>query len=108
MKAPPKLNQSQSTYKRDTHTQSIHSSKRWTNLSLYVRSIFPLCCSGLHENIIPPATQVHHILPITTHPELAYTITNLIPLCDFHHKQLEGNKNLVSPFINYKETSSTT
>ena len=95
-------------YQRDPISAAVHSSRRWTKLSNHLRTIHPLCASGLHDGVIPPAKQVHHILPIITHQHLAYQWDNLIPLCGDCHKKLEGNKNLVSPFINYKETSSNT
>ncbi len=63
--------------------QRIRKTNRWKRMSENVRDRFPLCQwpDGCEEL----STSVHHIEPIARRPELAYSESNLVPLCEHHH-----------------------
>lgn len=46
-----------------------------------------LCQACLRQKKITPATEVHHVQPITEHPELALCLDNLESLCWDCHEQ---------------------
>ena len=50
----------------------------------------PLCEICEQHDIDTPATVVHHIKEITTHPELRLTMSNLMSLCHDCHEALHG------------------
>ncbi len=80
---------------------SIYATPQWRKLRLYYIQSHPLCEDCLDENIrnedgnfgsvITPATEVHHIVPISTASselemkEIAFDPKNLRSLCDYHH-----------------------
>lgn len=55
-----------------------------------------LCQNCLRENRITPATEVHHILPLEEHPELALVLDNLEPLCWRCH-EMTKNHGKITP-----------
>lgn len=85
----------------DSLSRNIRRSTRWTNKSKKIRERdnyqCQLCVRNLHKTLKPINTndvEVHHIQTIAEHPELAYDETNLITLCEYHHKLAE--KRLIS------------
>lgn len=50
-----------------------------------------LCAVCLREGRATPATEVHHIKPRATHPELAFEQSNLLPVCSLCHAREETN-----------------
>lgn len=61
----------------------IYSSKRWKNLKKLIINNNPICNLCRSEL----ATEIDHIKPIKTNPELAYSISNLQPLCKRCHSR---------------------
>lgn len=65
----------------------------WQRVQRSVLNRNPLCCDplGQHaaDNRIEPATQVHHIRPLVTHPDLAFDRDNLAAVCTGCHSQIE-------------------
>lgn len=75
----------------------LHNTYKWKLVRAHVmRAHKGLCANpfGLHTNKgmisslgnYTAATIVHHIIPISIAPELAFTLSNLIPLCDDCHE----------------------
>lgn len=75
----------------------LHNTYKWELVRAHVmRAHKGLCANpfGLHTNkgMVSPlgnytaATVVHHIIPISYAPELAFTLSNLVPLCDDCHE----------------------
>jgi 5-methylcytosine-specific restriction endonuclease McrA len=78
--------------KKDTSTlaSKIHASARWTALSIHKRRIDPCCERCVTEyDRATPATSVHHIQPLSSHPHLAYSVDNLMSLCSSCHATIE-------------------
>jgi 5-methylcytosine-specific restriction endonuclease McrA len=65
--------------------------RRWRNLRAMILNGEPLCrrCWNL-RNDITPATEVHHELPIRTHPEHRLDPAILVPLCRECHRAVEA------------------
>ncbi len=64
--------------------REVRSTNRWKRVSQSVRDKYPMCqwpdgCSEIAES-------VHHIVSIEDAPALAFAESNLIPLCEQHHK----------------------
>lgn len=76
-----------------TEAQRIRSSARWQRLRGLIRSRQPLCADPFRthatEGRIEPATEVHHIAPVWQRPELAFAMSNLMPVCRDCHERLE-------------------
>ena len=62
----------------------------WRQLSERKRAADPLCERCLERGISTPATEVHHIQPIATHPELRLVISNLMSVCHTCHEAIEA------------------
>lgn len=75
--------------------ESFYSDRRWQRARLEFLAQYPLCrhCERDDHRITPSAV-VDHVLPIATHPELAWEESNWQALCKRHHdswkKQQEG------------------
>lgn len=85
--------------------QHKRSSSRWTRLSKLCRSISPLCPCGL------PARSVHHVKMAIRRPDLFFDLSNLISVCDFHHKEvsmLESKKHFVEAIDLYEDIAKAT
>ena len=63
---------------------------RWKALSAKKRKLDPLCEECLKHEVVRPAEHVHHIKPISTHPDLRLDWNNLISVCVACHEKLEG------------------
>ncbi len=78
---------------RESLAVQIRSTARWQRLREMIRSKAPLCADpyGTHarEGRIIPATEMHHIVPIAQDPSLAFTMSNIQPLCRDCHERLE-------------------
>ncbi len=76
-----------------TQAQRIRSSTRWQRLRRWFLRRNPLCTDpfGHHatDHQVIAATQVHHIQPIATHPDLAFDPSNLQALCTACHSRSE-------------------
>lgn len=72
----------------DPHQRAIDRMRRggrWKRVRALVLNHAPLCVYCENEGRATPATDVDHITPITLRPDLAYTLSNLQPLCKQHH-----------------------
>jgi 5-methylcytosine-specific restriction endonuclease McrA len=70
-------------------TAEFYNSKGWRRLShKIIRAAHGECrmCSDAHR--LTPAVLVHHIKHLREHPELAYTESNLMPLCHDCHERI--------------------
>lgn len=70
----------------------IRNGKPWRMLSRRLRALHPLCCDplGEHRGRIEPTHSIHHVQPLHKHPELAYDIGNLAPVCRVCHDRVEA------------------
>lgn len=92
---------------RRTSSPALHRAKRirssvaWQQVRRSVLNRNPLCCDPLGQHAalkrIEPATQVHHILPLVTHPDLAFTRSNLAAICTGCHSQIEAQERAGRP-----------
>ena len=80
---------------RNPEVAKVHGSARWQRLRASVIRAGALCVECERMGDVVAATQVHHIQPIRTHPELAYERANLMPLCASCHARIEakGRRN---------------
>jgi len=67
--------------------QKFYQSKEWSQLRSYILSQNPLCVKCKEENIIMPATEIDHIIPLKIAPQLRLDVNNLSSLCKPHHSQ---------------------
>lgn len=74
-----------------SHTRGYGS--RWRQASKGYLVKHPLCFDCEQANRTEPATLVHHIKPVSTHPEAFWTRENWVGLCvschSKRHKELE-------------------
>ncbi len=90
-------------HNKNVDISKIYNSPNWKKLRLGYLMQHPLCEQCLKEDKITPATEVHHIKPISTGSDelamksIAYNAYNLMALCkDCHHKihkQMKDKKN---------------
>lgn len=75
-------------------TARIHGSGQWRKVERLHKAQHPLCCDpiGLHPDRPTPTQQSHHIQPLSTHPELAFDMDNLAPLCTRCHAAIEARE----------------
>ena len=75
----------------------IRSSQRWRQLRAFFIAQNPLCADpfGIHRrmNRTVSASQVHHVKPLGTHPELAFGASNLMALCTGCHARIEKQQS---------------
>jgi len=57
-----------------------------------------LCQSCLENNRITQAQEVHHVLPVESHPELQLTLDNLQSLCRPCHEQTKEKTKVKTKF----------
>lgn len=74
----------------------IRSSHKWQVTRGAFRSTYPLCCDPfkLHTLGPEPTDPIHHVLPLVTHPELAFDWVNLRPLCVPCHTKVEAMERI--------------
>lgn len=82
------------TVARYTPQQLLRNTHRWQRAARAVLRRTPLCCDpyGLHDGVVAPATEVHHIQPLSSHPHLAFESANLAGLCDRCHNFVEATE----------------
>jgi 5-methylcytosine-specific restriction endonuclease McrA len=69
----------------------IRNSSQWQKVRALHRSKQPLCTDPFREHSGPVvADSVHHIEGVATHPELAFTPSNLASLCSECHARVEA------------------
>ena len=83
--------------------QKIRSSAQWRNFRAWFVQLHPLCCDPLRRLLhgIKPVQQVHHILPLRSHPDLAYVEENCAPVCVMCHRSIEAMENQGTPTAGY-------
>lgn len=75
-----------------TRAARLRSSIEWRRLRTHFVSEHPLCCDpfGEHKHGPEPTKDVHHVLPLVTHPHLGLVVENLRPLCRACHNRVEA------------------
>lgn len=81
--------------KNATYATQVHSSAQWQRLRGAKRKANPICERCAEHGRTEPATSVHHLKPIETHPELAYTWSNLLSTCSACHALLERHAKTI-------------
>ena len=79
-------NQNYNTYlyiRANSHNRGYDNAWRICRKHHLINS--PLCHDCYLKNIYTPATDVHHIQKLSTHPELKYKSNNLMSLCKSCH-----------------------
>lgn len=79
----PRRRTAKPTTKHDVFT----SNRRWRALRLRVLAATPLCVRCQESGKVTAASEVHHIQPRRSHPELAYVVSNLEALCKPCHSR---------------------
>ena len=80
-----------STYRADTPEQReadrLRSTARWQKARAKVLKQDPMCrpCASIGRE--RAATQVDHLVPVVTRPDLAFVEANLQPICDACHRR---------------------
>lgn len=69
--------------------RKIRSSYRWIKCRRAVLARRPLCEGRWHGDREVAAVQVHHEIPLVERPDLAFTESNLYPLCTECHSYVE-------------------
>jgi 5-methylcytosine-specific restriction protein A len=86
------------TYRRNRNpelklSQDLRNTARWRKVRKQFLADHPLCADprGDHARagVTRDAKQVHHIKPLVTHPELAFTRSNLMAVCHRCHFKIE-------------------
>lgn len=95
---PPAVPTMAATSTGKANAREIRSSGRWNRLRRVKLNMHPLC---QHPDCSPrqPATQVHHIQPVESYPQLAYNLDNLASICVACHgkvSQLEKSGKAVA------------
>jgi len=55
---------------------------------------YPLCYNCQAVGILEFADMVHHVKPVKEHPELAFSMDNLMSLCNACHNKVEATGGL--------------
>jgi hypothetical protein len=76
---------------RAKRARAIRGHRRWRDTRRRVLAHHPLCCDPLklHGHTPPAAAHVHHIQPVIDRPDLAHDWSNLAPLCEACHYEIE-------------------
>ena len=83
-----------------TERRRIYNSERWHKLSVYKRSVNPLCELCEKKGITRHAEDVHHIISFMKGEsrgeieDLAYNFDNLMSLCKECHQNIHNKKPL--------------
>lgn len=87
----PPNNHKEVSAKRNHTWNKYYQNKKYKNLRDYYMSLHPLCIDCLFEGRSVPATELHHIRPISTganeeeRMQLLLNPDNFAPLCSYHH-----------------------
>jgi len=82
-----------------TQARRIRSSSRWNVVRDLYRGKNPLC-----EKCGKFAKHVHHVLPLETHPHLAFHLENLMSLCEPCHVLEHGGHTVEQAIDDMRET----
>lgn len=85
--------------RRGNQQTTIRNSAQWQKVRGIHRQVEPLCRDpfGDHNGFPAPNEQSHHILPLATHPELAFDLSNLAALCTACHAKVERMERAGQP-----------
>lgn len=64
--------------------------RQWKKVRAIKISMDPLCEVCKHRGRVTAGEEVHHIMPVRTHPELRTTVSNLMTCCRSCHRELES------------------
>ncbi len=71
----------------------IRSGRQWQRVRALHRALAPLCCDPFGDHAqaggVAMNEQSHHVLPLASRPDLAYSLDNLAPLCTTCHGKVE-------------------
>lgn len=93
-----KPKQRNSDYKKQNTASKAYNCSQWRNLRASYLMQHPLCERCLQKEIISPAIEVHHIIPISTfddelrQKDLLLDGNNLMALCKECHHTIHKNK----------------
>lgn len=78
-------------YKRDKTSRAFYKSTAWelAREQALIRDNY-LCQHCIKRKRLTPADMVHHIKPISDHPDLALVLENLLSLCNSCHNKEHG------------------
>ena len=65
----------------------VYKTERWKQLSMHMRRLHPVC-QRCNEDL---ADHVHHIVPLSQAPALAFELSNLEALCRRCHRATHHN-----------------
>ncbi len=89
----PKRKQQVRTDEHYLERRKVYESDRWKRLRLIKLSDQPLCELCLKDDKVTPATQVHHVIPISDDSNNSdYDIDNLMSLCAACHQKIHNSK----------------
>lgn len=83
------------TYKPKTTAQRLRASNKWHIKAEQIKKDSFYLCSVCKDKGIynyKDKLETHHIIKIDDNKDLAFTDTNLIALCSYHHKMADANK----------------
>ena len=78
--------------KANPHDRMRHL-MQWQKVRAMKLAQDPLCERCKSTGRIIGASEVHHIRPLRSHPELAYDLSNLLSLCVPCHRQIDADLN---------------
>lgn len=90
----------------------IRNTSQWQKVRKLHCAMYPLCCDpfGDHKQMPALNQQRHHILPLVTHPHLAFTMSNIAPLCTRCHSRIEQMERAGQPtcqlFVSYQQSAA--
>ncbi len=72
--------------------ERIRNTARWRAVRKIKLAQDPLCQDCIEQDLVVPATQVHHLEPLVRRPDLAYSMENLLSVCTMHHARREAEE----------------
>lgn len=75
---------------RDLENHKYYHTSKWLRLRKQKLKRNPLCELCSKKGLTVPADEVHHIVPISADPKLAYYYPNLMSLCSECHHQIHN------------------
>lgn len=71
--------------------RAIRSTARWARMSAAVLRRDPVCCNPLHlhDDVVTPTTEAHHIVGLAKDLSLAFVFSNCVGLCVSCHREIE-------------------
>jgi 5-methylcytosine-specific restriction endonuclease McrA len=79
--------------RKDAAAVEIRNSAAWQKVRAMVLREQPLCCDpyGDHakEGRLVPTEEIHHVVPLSVDPSMAYDLENLAGLCVACHRRID-------------------